>query len=124
MAAAIFNALVDPTKARAISAGTSPADRVHPEVVETMRQLGIDLTAARPQKLTDALARTADVLITMGCGDECPFVPGARIEDWPLDDPKGANTETVRRIRDEIRDRVARLIESDRLTGVKRACPP
>jgi len=124
MAAAFFNALADPTKARAISAGTSPADRVHPEVVETMRQVGIDLTAARPQKLTDALARTADVLITMGCGDECPFVPGARIEDWPLEDPKGANTETVRRIRDEIRDRVARLIESDRLTGAKRACPP
>ena len=117
MAAAFFNALADPTTARAISAGTSPVAHVHPEVVETMREIGIDLTTSRPQKLTESLARTATVLITMGCGDECPFVPGARTEDWPLDDPKGANVETVRLIRDEIRDRVARLIVRDRLTN-------
>ena len=115
MAAAFFNALADPTTARAISAGTSPVAHVHPEVVETMREIGIDLSAMRPQKLTDALARTANVLITMGCGDKCPFVPGARTEDWPVDDPKDANVETVRLIRDEIRDRVVRLIERDRL---------
>lgn len=113
MSAAFFNALANPVKARAISAGTSPGDRVHPEVVEAMQEVGIDLSRARPQKLTESLARTADMLVTMGCGDECPFVPGLRMEDWPLSDPQGADMETVRRIRDEIRDRVTRLIERE-----------
>jgi arsenate reductase (thioredoxin) len=116
ISAAFFNALADPAKARAISAGTSPVDRVHPEVVAAMQEVGIDLGGARPQKLTESLARTADVLVTMGCGDECPFVPGLRVEDWPLSDPKGADMETVRRIRDEIRDRVTRLVEREFLT--------
>ena len=116
MAAAFFNVLADSSKARAISAGTSPTDRVHPEVVSAMREVGLDLSAARPQRLTDTLARSANVLITMGCGDECPLVPGIRVEDWPLSDPKGANIETVRDIRDEIRARVAGLIERERLT--------
>lgn len=116
MAAAFFNALANPLRARAVSAGTSPVDRVHPEVVSTMGEMGIDLSAARPQKLTESLARTAGVLVTMGCGDECPYVPGIRVEDWPLPDPIGADVETVRRIRDEIRDRVTRLIERDGLS--------
>ena len=115
MSAAFFNALADPGKARAISAGTSPVDRVHPEVVATMQEVGIDLSHARPRKLTESLARTVDVLVTMGCGDACPFVPGLRVEDWPLSDPKGAEIETVRRIRDEARRRVTQLIERDGL---------
>src|SRR5688500_1777021 len=89
MAAAFFNALADPGEARALSAGTAPGDRVHPEVVEVMRESGIDVAGARPQRLSDALASGASVLVTMGCGDECPFVAGARVEDWPLPDPKG-----------------------------------
>ena len=109
MAAALFNQLADPAQARAISAGTSPADRVHPEVVSAMREEGVDLSTARPQKLTPDLARGADVLVTMGCGDACPVVPGTRIEDWPLDDPKGRSAADVRRIRDEIRGRVGDL---------------
>lgn len=109
MAAAFFNALADPAKARAISAGTEPGDRVHPEVVEAMREAGIDVGGATPQKLTDQLARGVSVLVTMGCSDACPIVPGARVEDWPLADPKGQPMERVRAIRDEIRVRVAGL---------------
>ena len=115
MAAAYFNALADPRKARALSAGTAPGDRVHPEVVEVMREVDLDLSGLTPQKLTETLARGASVLVTMGCGDECPYVPGARIEDWPLQDPKGQPKETVRKIRDEIRARVSDLIERDGL---------
>jgi arsenate reductase len=110
MAAAFFNQLAEPGIARAESAGTSPGARVHPEVVEAMREAGIDLVAAVPQKLTPALAAQASMLITMGCGDECPVVPGVRRDDWPLDDPKGRSVEEVRRIRDDIRARVAGLI--------------
>ena len=115
IAAAFFNALADPAKAHAISAGTAPGERVHPEVVEVMREAGMELSAVKPQKLTDTLARGVSVLVTMGCGDECPFVPGARIEDWPLPDPKGQPTEKVRAIRDEIRGRVEDLIRTERL---------
>jgi arsenate reductase len=115
MAAAWFNALADPAKARAISAGTRPGDRVHPEVVEAMREVGADLSGATPRALTPDLARGARVLITMGCGDECPFVPGARVEDWPLPDPKGRPLEEVREIRDEIRRRVSALIGRERV---------
>ena len=110
MAAAYFNRLADPAKARALSAGTRPGDRVHPEVVAVMREEGIDLSGARPQKLTPALAGEAQLLITMGCGDECPYVPGLRRDDWPLDDPKGQPVERVRAIRDDIRTRVEALI--------------
>jgi arsenate reductase len=118
MAAAWFNALADPAKARAISAGTHPGDRVHPEVVQAMRDVGIDLGNAMPQKITVDLARQAQLLITMGCGDECPFMPGARIEDWPLPDPEGQPLHVVRGIREEIRARVSGLIERE---GVARS---
>jgi arsenate reductase len=110
MAAAFFNALADPTKARAESAGTQPGDRVHAEVFDAMREIGIDLSNARPQRLTTEMASRAKHLITMGCGDDCPFVPGITRDDWPLDDPKGQTPDRVRQIRDEIRERVAALI--------------
>jgi len=110
MAAAFFNQLADRTKAEAISAGTDPGPRVHPEVLAAMAEVGIDLSHARPQKLTDELARQAQLLITMGCGDQCPYVPGLRRDDWPLRDPKGQPIEEVRIIRDEIRARVQSLI--------------
>ena len=110
MAAAFFNALADPERARAISAGTRPANRVHAEVVEAMRELGIELTNALPSLLTKERAESADILVTMGCGEECPVVPGVRREDWPLDDPKGGAPERVREIRDDIRRRIVRLL--------------
>ena len=110
MAAAFFNKLADPSKARALSAGTTPGDRVHPEVVAVMKEEAIDLSSARPQKLTTELAGEAQLLITMGCGDECPYVPGLRRDDWPLDDPKGQPVERVRAIRDDIRARVEALV--------------
>ena len=105
MAAAFFNA-ARPRDARAVSAGTDPGARVHPEVVTVMREVGIDLADAVPQKLTPEVAADASWLITMGCGDACPYVPGARIEDWPLADPKGQNLDAVRAIRDDVRGRV------------------
>lgn len=114
MAAAFFNALADPARARAVSAGTHPGDRVHPIVVDAMREVDIDLSANRPQLLTDDLAREATLLITMGCGDECPYVPGLERDDWPLDDPKGRPLEDVRHIRDDIRTRVSALLNSRR----------
>jgi len=91
------------------SAGTTPADRLHPEVVEVMRELGIDLSSRVPQKLTGDLAAWADVVVTMGCGDECPYIPGKRYIDWDLPDPKGMPLPDVRRIRDEIQRRVLDL---------------
>ena len=114
MAAAFFSRLADPACARAISAGTRPAEHVHPEVVEAMREVGIDLAAAKPRLLTEELAKQVSWLITMGCGEECPVVPGARREDWPLDDPKGQSLDQVRRVRDEIERRVRSLIERQR----------
>jgi len=113
MAAAFFNAIADPRLARAISAGSAPAAHVHPEVVEAMREVGLDLSAATPQRLTDALAATVDVLVTMGCGEVCPLVPGIRRIDWALRDPHGASAGTVRDIRDEIRRRVEELVTRD-----------
>ena len=113
MAAALFNQAANPAVARAISAGTEPAAHVHPDVVTAMRETGIDLSAASPQKLTDMLAREAQILVTMGCGDACPFVPGARTEDWPLQDPKGQPLEVVRSIRDDIRRRVLDLMHRE-----------
>ena len=115
MSAAFFNQLADPTKAHAISAGTQPAQYVHPVVVEVMREAGIDLSHAHPQKLTAELAQGAEMLITMGCGDECPFVPGLRRDDWPIPDPKGQPLEQVRLIRDGIRDRIAALLLAEGL---------
>jgi arsenate reductase (thioredoxin) len=110
MAAAFFNQLADVNVARAESAGTHPAECVHPEVVVVMREVGVDLASAVPQKLTTELASGADMLITMGCGDECPVVPGVQRDDWPLDDPKGRTLVDVRRIRDDIRRRVIALL--------------
>jgi arsenate reductase len=91
------------------SAGTTPGERVHPEVVTALRELGIDVAGRRPQRLTDDLARWADVIVTMGCGDECPFIPGKRYVDWDLPDPQGRPLEEVRRIRDDIAVRVTAL---------------
>lgn len=113
MAAAIFNQLADPAKARALSAGTNPGLRVHPEVVTVMREVGVDLADAGPQKLTPELASQAQLLITMGCGDECPVVPGLRRDDWPLEDPKGQPLERVREIRNDIRRRVEALVDAE-----------
>ena len=113
MAAALFNASADPTKARAISAGTEPGTQVHPEVVVAMSELGIDVAGARPTKLTDELASSATILVTMGCGEACPALSGLRREDWPLDDPKGQPPDEVRRIRDDIRTRVDALLRRE-----------
>jgi len=113
MAAAWFNALSDQSKARAISAGTEPGTRVHPEVVTAMREVGIELEGIAPRKLTDDLAATASILVTMGCGEACPVVPGLRRMDWLLEDPKGKPVERVREIRDEVRDRVAALLSAE-----------
>jgi arsenate reductase len=100
---------------RALSAGTTPADRVHPEVVEVMAELGIDVSGRTPRRLTRDLAEQADVVVTMGCGDECPYIPGKRYLDWDLEDPKGRTVEEVRATRDEIERRVEALIaELDR----------
>jgi arsenate reductase (thioredoxin) len=112
MAAAFFSTLADPTRAEAVSAGTEPGDRVHSEVVQVMREIGIDLSANRPHQLTDELARGASLLVTMGCREACPYVPGLKRDDWPLPDPKGRPLDEVRRIRDEIQDRVAALVDT------------
>ena len=99
----------------ALSAGTTPGDAVHPEVIEVMSELGIDLSGRRPRGLTRELAEQADVVVTMGCGDECPYIPGKRYLDWELADPKGRPVEEVRATRDEIARRVEELVsELDR----------
>jgi protein-tyrosine-phosphatase len=115
MAAAFFNQLADPSKAQAVSAGTEPGERVHPEVQAVMREVGIDLSNSKPQKLTDEMAKDAQLLIAMGCGDKCPYVPGLRRDDWPLPDPKGLPIEQVRTIRDEIRRQVRDLLRREGL---------
>ncbi|HEX5282954.1 MAG TPA: arsenate reductase ArsC [Bryocella sp.] len=113
MAAAFFNQLADPGKAHAVSAGTAPGERVHPEVQTVMREVGIDLSNAKPQKLTEELAKDAQLLITMGCGDECPYIPGLRLDDWPLRDPKGLPAEEVRIIRDDVKTRIHDLVRRE-----------
>ena len=113
MAAAFFNQLADPAKARAISAGTQPGEHVHPEVLAAMGELGIDLSNARPQKLTDDLAARAELLVTMGCGEACPHVPGLRRDDWPLEDPRGKPIERVREIRSDVERRVRALLAAE-----------
>lgn len=113
MAAAWFNALADPAKARGISAGTEPGSRVHPEVVEVMREAGLDLSKEAPKFLSDELARQAALLVTMGCGEACPAVPGVRRMDWPLEDPKGKPPARVREIRDEIKHLVETLVAAE-----------
>lgn len=113
MAAAFFNRIADSGKARAVSAGTKPANHVHPEVVTAMREIGIDLAGAVPRTLTAELADDGDRLVTMGCGDTCPYVPGVPVDDWPIEDPKGKTREQVRGIRDGIRERVEAMIENE-----------
>jgi arsenate reductase (thioredoxin) len=119
MAAAFFNKFADRKKAEAVSAGTDPGVRVHPEVLAVMQEVGIDLSNAKPQKLTENLASDAQLLITMGCGDKCPYVPGLRRDDWPLRDPKGKPMEEVRAIRDEICGRVQSLLRQNGLGTIE-----
>ena len=113
IAAALFNQLADPQQARAISAGTAPGARVHPEVVAAMLDRGVDLSSHTPRQLTPELAATADWLITMGCGDECPVVPGTRRDDWPIADPKGQPPPAVAAIIHDIEARVTTLIAAE-----------
>ena len=110
MAAAFFTTLADPAKVHAVSAGTEPAERVHPEVVDAMREVGIDLARVQPRRLTAALAAGAALLVTMGCGESCPVVAGVAREDWDLPDPKGESPARVRAIRDDVRRRVEQLV--------------
>jgi arsenate reductase (thioredoxin) len=118
MAAAFFNALADRSRAVAISAGTQPAARVHSEVIAVMREAGFDLERATPQRLTPELAADAAWLVTMGCGDECPVVPGVKREDWPLPDPKGQGIDAVRAIRDQVRARVAAFVRREVIDAI------
>jgi len=114
MAAAWFNALSDPSKARAISAGTEPGERVHPEVLNAMREVGIELENAKPQLLTAPMIAEAGHLVTMGCGEACPVAPPSVVrDDWPLEDPKGKAIERVREIRDEIRNRITEFVRAN-----------
>ena len=113
MAATFFNQLADPARARALSAGTRPGDRVHAEVMAVMQEAGLDLSGAKPTRLTPELAQQAQLLVTMGCGDECPYVPGLKRDDWPLDDPNGRPLGEVRRIRDDVRARVEALLAAE-----------
>ena len=109
MSQALFERAAD-GRHTAASAGTTPAEHVHPEVVEVMRELGIDLADRRPQLLTRELAEQADVVVTMGCGDQCPFIPGKRYIDWELQDPQGQPVDEVRATRDQIARRVQQLL--------------
>lgn len=110
MAAALFNRLVHQERARAVSAGTQPGPAIYPEVRTVMREVGLELPEAAPRVLTQELAAQANLLITLGCGESCPVVPGVRREDWPLTDPKGQPLEVVRSVRDEVQDRVEALL--------------
>jgi arsenate reductase len=117
MAAAFFNEWADPARARAMSAGTAPADAIHPIVVDVMREVGLDLAGARPERLTDQVARSVNRLVTMGCGESCPVVPGVAYEDWPIDDPAGRPLQEVRSIRETIARRVRDLVEQEGWSG-------
>ncbi len=119
ISAAFFNRFADPRIARAISAGTQPAAHVHPVVMDAMREVGIDLSTATPQKLTAELASGAEMLITMGCGEECPYVPGVEIADWPLPDPKGQDIAAVRITRDDIAQRIRNLLLQKNIPSVE-----
>ena len=117
MAAAFFNQFADPAKAQAVSAGTQPADKVHDCVLDAMKQARIDLAGVKPQLLTHELAAGADLLVTMGCGEACPYVPGLKRDDWPVPDPQGKSDDEVRQIRDEIRNRVLKLLQGMNATN-------
>jgi arsenate reductase (thioredoxin) len=120
MAAAFFNQQADPRRAVALSAGTQPAQHVQPEVLEAMREVGIDLVSARPRPLTRDLAESASLLVTLGCGEACPAVPGLRTQDWPLADPRDRPLAEVRAVRDEVRRKVSALLADE---GWTRASP-
>lgn len=111
MAAGYFNALADPAKARATPAGTQPGAAIHPVVLDAMKEVGIDLSNAQPRLLTRELAAEAALLVTMGCGENCPTVPGLKKEDWPLQDPKNLPMVEVRKIREEARRLIEELID-------------
>jgi arsenate reductase len=113
MAAAFFRKHANPSLLTATAAGTEPASKVHPEVLEVMQEVGIDLSKAKPTLLTQELAQGANLLVTMGCGEKCPYVVGLKIVDWSLKDPKGQGLENVRVIRDEIERLVLNLIEAN-----------
>lgn len=117
MAAAFFNQLADSDKATAVSAGTEPAKQVHPEVVAAMKEVGFDLSDAKPQLLTTELAAGAKFLVTMGCGEGCPYLPGLEVVDWSIEDPKGQPIERVRQIRDEVRSRVQEFARANALAA-------
>ena len=120
MSAALFDRAAG-GRHRALSAGTTPADRVHPEVVAVMGELGIDVSDRVPRRLTRELAEQADVVVTMGCGDECPYIPGRQYVDWDLADPKGRPLDEVRATRDDIARRVDALVaELDREQSLAR----
>jgi arsenate reductase (thioredoxin) len=110
MAAAFFNKLANPKRAYAVSAGTRPAQAIHHEVVEVMRESGLDLSQAKPRYLSSDLCNDAHILVTMGCGEECPLVPGVERDDWSIEDPRGQPLQRVRQIRDHIRKCVSDLI--------------
>ncbi len=114
--AAVFTQTLGGEGVRVRSAGSEPADRLNPRVVEAMAELGLDLSEQFPKPLTGDMVESTDVVVTMGCGDACPFYPGKRYEDWELNDPAQADLEGVRQIRDEIRSRVATLLRD---IGVK-----
>jgi arsenate reductase len=108
MSRALFERVAD-GRHNALSAGTTPAEHVHPQVVEAMREVGVDLSDAKPQRLTNELAGQADVIVTMGCGDECPYIPGKRYVDWDLPDPSAMSVADVRRLREDIDAKVRAL---------------
>ena len=110
MAAAFFNTLCDSEKAYAISAGTNPASAVHPTVIEVMKEIGIDLSQSKPRRLSEEMCKDAALLITMGCGENCPYVPDLEVRDWPLPDLAGQDIGKVRLIRDEIKSLVKMLV--------------
>jgi arsenate reductase len=112
MAAALLASMTDPSRVEVVSAGTDPADRVHPAVVAAMREIGIDLASHVPQRLSDEMMRTATLLVTMGCGEACPVIPGVERDDWPLADPKDRSASEVRLIRDDIERRVSALVDA------------
>lgn len=114
MAAAFFNLLADPVRATAFSAGVDPAERVHPEVVAAMKEVGVDLSGARPRLLTAEMMRGASLVVTMGCGEDCPYVLGLRMEEWPIADPDGQPLERVREMRDDVGLMVAHLVSTRR----------
>jgi arsenate reductase len=125
MAAAFFNLLADPARATAFSAGVEPAENLHPAVVAAMKEVGVDLSAARPRLLTAEMMRAASLVVTMGCGDECPYVLGLRMEDWPIGDPDGQPLERVRQMRDDLGLMVAHLVSIRRwVRGLRDPLPP